>query len=94
MLSDQLLDQPVFLVHLALSPSFFVPSPGGSRRIGEHQHHIIAFPCRQRGSGCDVATCVAHLLTGAPLLLRPLDWSIEFSHGCGINRRSATINIL
>jgi len=36
----------------------------------------------------------AQVLTGVPLLLRSLDWSIEFSHGCGINRRSATINIL
>ncbi|MDR4467075.1 MAG: hypothetical protein MRJ68_02105 [Nitrospira sp.] len=46
------------------------------------------------GTGCDVPLCVAHVLTGAPLLLRPLDWSIEFSTGCGLLRRSATINIL
>jgi len=46
------------------------------------------------GTGCDVALCVAHVLTAAPLLLRPLDWSIEFSQGCGLWRRSATINIL
>jgi|GEM_PF-1914374 hypothetical protein len=46
------------------------------------------------GTGCDVALCVAHVLSGAPLILHPLDWGIEFSSGCGINRRSATINIL
>jgi hypothetical protein len=46
------------------------------------------------GTGCDTALCVAHVLTGTPLLLRPLHWSIEFSHGCGINRRSARIDVL
>jgi hypothetical protein len=46
------------------------------------------------GTGCDVALCVAHVLTEAPLLLRPLDWSIELSFDCGLNRRSATIKIL
>lgn len=46
------------------------------------------------GTGCDVALCVAHVLSGAPLILRPLNWCIEFSVGCGLTRRSATINIL
>ncbi len=46
------------------------------------------------GTGCDVALCAAHVLSGAPLLLRPLRWNIEFSSGCGHMRRSATINIL
>ena len=46
------------------------------------------------GTGCDVALCVAHVLTGAPLILRPLDWCIEISHGCRLVRHSATITIL
>ncbi|MEO7863563.1 MAG: hypothetical protein ABIU05_24625 [Nitrospirales bacterium] len=46
------------------------------------------------GTGCDVALCAAHVLVGTPLLLRPLHWGIELSAGCGLDRCSATVDIL
>jgi hypothetical protein len=45
------------------------------------------------GTGCDVALCVAHVLTGTPLIRDPLDWGLEFFVGCGLSRRTAWINI-
>ena len=42
-------------------------------------------------SGCDRALCVAHVLSGAPLALRPLDWEISWS---GSGRYEVTIQIL
>ena len=46
------------------------------------------------GTGCSVPLCVAHVLAGAPLMLSPLRWRHEVTFGCGLQRRSARIDIL
>jgi len=84
---------PRFIPLLKPSPGELTPQVTAGR--GGRLEKLRKFTLEMaQGTGCDQAQCVAHVLVGTPLLLRPIAWFTEKNNGCGLIHESATIQIL